>query len=369
MADAPDWLSHDREALRVHRHLTEATQDWELLERDAGALYRGARLANAIEMARLHHPEALNAQERAFEQASRNQEAREDEERETQRRREIDAAEQLAAAEAASARRLRRRALLLSGALVVAVVMAGAAVVLGLQGQRSAAEAEQNFAKAESQRLAGESSTLLQLQGSAEVAALLALRGLNADYSPQADMSLQRASRLDLGRYWLPSTGPVDALDVSPDGAHVITIARDGVARLGASRPALSSASTRSGSSFSWPISIAPTRRDTVPRQWRGRSLGLGLSASGARILSADAGTEADFSADWSQVFIGRGDTVDVVDIASGGIALDDPEGAERKPAAFPLWKLMLTSAGGDAFISDALDRGRRAAAVGIWQH
>ena len=30
-----EWLSHDREALRVHRHLTEATQEWELLERDA----------------------------------------------------------------------------------------------------------------------------------------------------------------------------------------------------------------------------------------------------------------------------------------------------------------------------------------------
>ena len=29
-----DWLSHDREALRVHRHLTEAVQEWELLERD-----------------------------------------------------------------------------------------------------------------------------------------------------------------------------------------------------------------------------------------------------------------------------------------------------------------------------------------------
>ena len=49
-----DWLSHDREALRVHRHLTEATQEWELLERDSGALYRGARLANAVEWATDH---------------------------------------------------------------------------------------------------------------------------------------------------------------------------------------------------------------------------------------------------------------------------------------------------------------------------
>ena len=134
-----EWLSHDREALRVHRHLTEATQEWELLEGDAGALYRGARLANAVEWA-TDHPETLNAQERAFLEASRDQQTREDDERETQRRREIEAAEQLAASEAASARRLRRRALLLSGALVLAVVMAGAAVILGVQGQQSAAK-------------------------------------------------------------------------------------------------------------------------------------------------------------------------------------------------------------------------------------
>ena len=224
-----EWLSHDREALRVHRHLTEATQEWELLERDAGALYRGARLANAAEWS-TDHPEALNAQEHAFLQASRDQETREDDERETQRRREIEAAEQLAASEAASARRLRRRALLLTGALVVAVVMAGAAVVLGVQGQQSAAEAEQNFAKAESQRLAGESSTLLQLQGSAELAALLALRGLNADYSPQADMGLQRAARLDFGRAGCPVACRWTRSTSHPMAAHVITFARDGVA-------------------------------------------------------------------------------------------------------------------------------------------
>ena len=214
-----DWLSHDREALRVHRHLTEAVQEWELLERDPGALYRGARLANAVEWA-TDHPQALNSQERAFLDASQEQQTREDDEREAQRRREIQAAEQLAASEAAAARRLRRRAVMLTGALVVAVAMAGAAIVLGLQGQQSAAEAKRNFAKAESQRLAGESSTLLQLQGSSELAALLALRGLNADYSPQADMGLQRASRLDFGRSWLPSGLQVDTLAVSPDGSR-----------------------------------------------------------------------------------------------------------------------------------------------------
>src|SRR4029077_20488523 len=148
-----DWLSHDREALRVYRHLTEATLEWELLERDPGALYRGARLANAVEWA-TDDLGTLNDQERAFLLASTEQQTREEEERETQRRREIEAAEQLAASEGAAARRLRRRAVLLTGALVVAVAMAGAAIVLGLQGQQSAADAKRNFAKAESQRLA-----------------------------------------------------------------------------------------------------------------------------------------------------------------------------------------------------------------------
>src|SRR4029077_19675134 len=80
-----DWLSQDREALRVHRHLTEATQEWELLERDPGALYRGTRLANAADWA-TDHPGTLNAQERAFLVASTEQRTREEEERETQRR-------------------------------------------------------------------------------------------------------------------------------------------------------------------------------------------------------------------------------------------------------------------------------------------
>ena len=46
-----EWLAQDREGLRVHRHLTEAAQEWELLEHDPGALYRGARLAQAREWA------------------------------------------------------------------------------------------------------------------------------------------------------------------------------------------------------------------------------------------------------------------------------------------------------------------------------
>lgn len=45
------WLEEDREALRLHRHLTEDALGWQALDRDPGALYRGARLALAEEWA------------------------------------------------------------------------------------------------------------------------------------------------------------------------------------------------------------------------------------------------------------------------------------------------------------------------------
>ena len=38
------------------------------------------------------------------------------------------------------------------------------------------------------------------------------------------------------------------------------------------------------------------------------------------RIFTADAGWEADFSVNGTKLFIARGDTVDVVDIASGAV-------------------------------------------------
>ena len=40
-----NWLHEDREGLLVHRRLTEAAQEWVLLKRDPGALFRGVRLA------------------------------------------------------------------------------------------------------------------------------------------------------------------------------------------------------------------------------------------------------------------------------------------------------------------------------------
>ncbi|WP_328428081.1 helix-turn-helix domain-containing protein [Streptomyces sp. NBC_00443] len=41
------WVEADRERLRLQRRLTEAAKEWEQLDRDPGALYRGARLLAA----------------------------------------------------------------------------------------------------------------------------------------------------------------------------------------------------------------------------------------------------------------------------------------------------------------------------------
>ncbi|MDP9243718.1 MAG: hypothetical protein M3O77_01380, partial [Chloroflexota bacterium] len=184
-----EWLGQDREGLRLHRRLTDAAAEWGIAERDAGLLYRGARLAQALEWAGSHSTE-LNAGERAFLEAGREQADAEQYEREATRQRELAAAQALAAAEsrraeeaAGSARRLRRRAMLLATVGVVAVVLAGLAAV-------ARQDATSSFANAESQRLGAEANVSLFRGESAELAALLAIRGLESQYTPQADGAL-----------------------------------------------------------------------------------------------------------------------------------------------------------------------------------
>lgn len=64
-----DWLAEDREGLRLHRHLTESAQAWQVLGEDPGGLYRGARLAMATAWAS-EHDTALTSGERRFLQIS-----------------------------------------------------------------------------------------------------------------------------------------------------------------------------------------------------------------------------------------------------------------------------------------------------------
>jgi len=89
------WLDEDREGLRLHRQLAKDAQGWQRLRLDEGALYRGARLAQALEWAE-NHPGELVTLEREFLVASRELAEREAAEREAQRQRELEAARKLA---------------------------------------------------------------------------------------------------------------------------------------------------------------------------------------------------------------------------------------------------------------------------------
>ncbi|MGW6984079.1 nSTAND1 domain-containing NTPase [Streptomyces sp. NPDC054932] len=68
------WLTEDRDQLLLHRQLTDATAGWEAQDRDPHALYRGARLAAALDLAAADDSR-LTSRERRFLDASREAQA------------------------------------------------------------------------------------------------------------------------------------------------------------------------------------------------------------------------------------------------------------------------------------------------------
>ena len=138
------WLEEDTQGRRLHRRLTDDARAWDADARDPGALYRGARLASALDWAAGHEPE-LNATERAFLDDSRR----------------------------ASGRAQRRLRMVLAGVaslLVLAVIAGGIAL-----DQRGNARAEATAAAA--QRLGAQALTDDRL----DRALLLARQGVALD--------------------------------------------------------------------------------------------------------------------------------------------------------------------------------------------
>jgi len=70
------WLDEDRESLRLHRHLTESTGEWQRRGKEASELYRGARLKQLQDWLK-EHGDALSPLEREFVRASENVKKRE----------------------------------------------------------------------------------------------------------------------------------------------------------------------------------------------------------------------------------------------------------------------------------------------------
>jgi WD40 repeat protein/transcriptional regulator with XRE-family HTH domain len=238
-----EWLMQDREGLRLHRHLTDAAREWAGLGRDAGALYRGARLAQAHEWAAAND-ERLNAAERAFLAASVAQEQHEVLEREAQRERELQAAQKLsveqaqrAEEQARAAKQLRRRALLLGAALLGVVLLAGVAGALGPQAKAHASAAEAQRQAALAREVAG--SAINNLATDPERSILLALQALQistAGDQPllvEVEDALHRAVQTSRLRSTLRGhDGGLWALARSGDGTRLATVSMDGTAKV-----------------------------------------------------------------------------------------------------------------------------------------
>ena len=129
------WLAEDRDELRTLRQLTTAARSWDEAGRDEADLYRGPRLAAAVELA--GEERQLSRVEREFLEASRDAQ---DRELESARRR---------------ARRLRGLLAAVAAALVVALIAGAFALVQRGSARRSATVAQAGQLAAQSREMAG----------------------------------------------------------------------------------------------------------------------------------------------------------------------------------------------------------------------
>jgi WD40 repeat protein/DNA-binding SARP family transcriptional activator len=224
-----EWLTQDRAGLLLHRQITEAAHEWELLERDAGSVYRGARLAQAREWAILH-PNSLNAGERAFIEASNELEQREQAEREAQIQRELDAAKELAETQSRAAKQLRRRAVFLTGALGLAIVLAVLAIFFGGKANQNAKQAKVERLIATSRELAA--AAMSSLEEDPERSILLALKAEATTHTPEAENALHRSILASRTVLVVHNGAPVWDVTFSPDGKRFATTSQDKTAKI-----------------------------------------------------------------------------------------------------------------------------------------
>jgi DNA-binding SARP family transcriptional activator/WD40 repeat protein len=203
------WLDEDLEGQRIRQHLTSAADAWETLGRPDSELYRGIRLAQALQW-RERADTRLTATEVEFLDAG-------DRNEQSERRSEQARAK-------AQARLIRR----LRAVLAVAVVLLVVALAAGLTAFQQRDRAEDNAAAAtrserrSEARRAGASALITD---DLEESMLLAVAGVRLDDSPETRSSL--LSALSRHPEAIASTElsgeEVLYFDVSPDGTTVAT--------------------------------------------------------------------------------------------------------------------------------------------------
>ena len=193
------WLDEDRDGIRLRRRLADAARLWETGGREPTDLYRGPRLAGAVELAR-RRPGDLNATERSFIEASL---AVADGERRTQLR---------------ANRRLRG---LLAGAGILLVLAVIAGVVALVQRDHARAQALTSDAERVGLEAISDPSPVRSL--------LLGVAGVQLQDRVQTRSDLLAALQRypALIRVLHPSSTEIDALAVDPS-APIIAYGSDG---------------------------------------------------------------------------------------------------------------------------------------------
>ncbi|MFD9701415.1 helix-turn-helix domain-containing protein [Lentzea sp. NPDC059081] len=192
------WLAEDRDGLRIHRGITEATAGWLALHRDPGSLYRGIRLHAARDWA---GPEApLSPAERDFLAASNSAHT---EEQAAIRRR---------------ARRLRQLVGVLTALLLVAAGTTVYAVDAGqaVTGQRNTAL---------SQKVGAEAAKLRP--GNPGLAAQLSLAAFRLAPTAEARSSLLSAAAGPVTTLLTGHRDIIQSVAVSTDGRLLATASSD----------------------------------------------------------------------------------------------------------------------------------------------
>ena len=192
-----EWIEADAEGRRLRRHITRAATEWDAAGRDQGELFRGARLAAALDWT-ADHALDVNELEREFVTESR------------------EASEQ----EAKRARRTNRRlrALLGGVALLLVAAVAGGIYAVAQRGEARDAETAQLAQRLGAQALVEEDLDL---------SLLLARQAAATDDTPQTRgyllAALQRAPNA-IGIMHAPADALLGQADLSPDGRTLAVI-------------------------------------------------------------------------------------------------------------------------------------------------
>jgi WD40 repeat protein/DNA-binding SARP family transcriptional activator/energy-coupling factor transporter ATP-binding protein EcfA2 len=195
------WIDDDRVGRRVHAHLAASAQEWEARGRDRADLYRGPRLAGALDWVAQHALE-LGPVEKDFVEAGRAE------------------AEHEEGREHAQNRRLRG---LLAGVgvlLAVSVIAGIVALVQQHSAAASARSAETDARIALARQLGSEAVSEPRI----DVAMLLAREAVNLDRDPQTEGTLLATllrSPSALGTFALPIDARPQGVALSPDGRTV----------------------------------------------------------------------------------------------------------------------------------------------------